>query len=47
MNKKINIFSSIDLSMLGDELDFLKKKTNLSFSLDSTYKKIVDADIYI
>jgi len=33
--------------MLGDELDFLKKKTNLSFSLDSTYKKIVDADIYI
>jgi len=47
MNKKINIFSSIDLSMLGDELNFLKKKTNLSFSLDSTYKKIVDADIYI
>jgi len=47
MNKKINIFSSIDLSMQGDELDFLKKKTNLSFSLDSTYKKIVDADIYI
>ena len=47
MNKKINILSSIDLSMLGDELDFLKKKTNLSFSLDSTYKKIVDADIYI
>jgi D-3-phosphoglycerate dehydrogenase / 2-oxoglutarate reductase len=47
MNKKINIFSSIDLSMLGDELDFLKKKTNLSFSLDSKYQKIGDADIYI
>jgi len=50
MNKKINIFSSIDLSMLGDELDFLKKKTNISFSLNSinqTYQKIGDADIYI
>jgi len=47
MNKKINIFSSIDLSMLGDELDFLKKKTNLIFSLDSTHQKIADADIYI
>lgn len=50
MNKKINILSSIDLSMLGDELKYLKKKTNLSFSLNSihqTYQKIKDADIYI
>jgi lactate dehydrogenase-like 2-hydroxyacid dehydrogenase len=49
MNKKINILSSIDLSMLGDELDFFKKKTNLIFSLDlyQTYQKIEDADIYI
>ena len=50
MNRKINILSSIDLSMLGDELDFLKKKTNLSFSLDTvnqTYQKIGNADIYI
>ncbi len=50
MNKKINILSSIDLSMLGDELDFLKKKANLNLSIDSvyqTYKKIENADIYI
>ena len=50
MGKKINILSSIDLSMLGDELDFFKKKTNLNFSIDSanqTYKKIENADIYI
>ncbi len=50
MNKKINILSSIDLGMLGNELDFLKKKTNLSFSIDSinqTYQKISDVDIYI
>lgn len=50
MNKKINILSSIDLSMLGKELDFFKKKTNLNFSIDSyhqTYKKIEKADIYI
>ena len=50
MNKKINILSSIDLSMLGDELDFFKKKTNLNFSIDSvhqTYQKIEYADIYI
>lgn len=50
MYKKINILSSIDLSMIGKELSFLKKKANLKYSLKSknqTYKKIKNAKIYI
>ena len=50
MYKKINVVSSIDLSMLGKELNFLKKNVNLIFSFESinqTYKKIKNAEIYI
>ena len=50
MRKKINILSSVDLTMLGEELKELKKKTIFNFSINSkkkTLEKIKYADIYI
>ena len=50
MKKKINILSSIDLTMLDEELKELKKKTIFNFSINSkkeTLAKIKYSDIYI
>lgn len=50
MKKKLNILSSVDLTMLGEEFKELKKKTNFNFSINSkkkTLEKIKYADIYI
>lgn len=50
MKKKINVLSSVDLTMLGEELKELKKKTTFNFSINSrkkTLAKIEHSDIYI
>ena len=50
MNKKINVLSSVDFTMLGEEFKELKKKTIFNFSINSkkkTLEKIKYADIYI
>ena len=50
MNKKINILSSVDFTMIGEEYKELKKKTIFNFSINSkkkTLEKIKYADIYI
>tara|TARA_B100002051_G_C16723911_1_gene634152 strand:+ start:286 stop:1248 length:963 start_codon:yes stop_codon:yes gene_type:complete len=50
MKKKLNILSTVDLSMIGSEFKKLKKKSNFFYipnSLEKIKKKINQADIYI
>ncbi len=50
MSKKIKVLSSINLSMLGKELNLIKKRVNLQYSFkykSEIYKKLKNIEIYI